>query len=162
MVSDKDKYPKLIKLLGKEMDGRRILIFAETKRGCDDVSPLYLPQSKVWVRCRNFGLATPCRDQAHRSKAAIMASRAKCKLMRALGRVSMHIPTLGCTFVHIVLYSKRFGTLTEVCMCLCQSDGSTSQQKCVFASAEMTAAPPQQECALFSFAWKAASWAASA
>uniref|UniRef100_A0A7S3QTV7 RNA helicase n=1 Tax=Dunaliella tertiolecta TaxID=3047 RepID=A0A7S3QTV7_DUNTE len=38
MVSDKDKYPKLIKLLGKEMDGRRILIFAETKRGCDDLT----------------------------------------------------------------------------------------------------------------------------
>ena len=38
LVADQEKYPKLIRLMGKEMDGRRILIFAETKRGCDDVS----------------------------------------------------------------------------------------------------------------------------
>ncbi len=38
LIPDKDKYPKLIRLLGKEMDGRLILIFVETKRGCDDVS----------------------------------------------------------------------------------------------------------------------------
>lgn len=33
-----DKYPKLIRILEKEMDGRRILIFCETKRGCDTVT----------------------------------------------------------------------------------------------------------------------------
>ena len=33
-----DKYPLLLKLLEREMDGRRILIFCETKRGCDTVT----------------------------------------------------------------------------------------------------------------------------
>ncbi len=31
------KYPRLRKLLDGEMDGRRILVFLETKRGCDEV-----------------------------------------------------------------------------------------------------------------------------
>ena len=33
-----DKYPLLLKLLEREMDGSRILIFCETKRGCDTVT----------------------------------------------------------------------------------------------------------------------------
>ena len=37
VMAESDKYPALMKLLAKEMDGRRILIFCETKRGCDDV-----------------------------------------------------------------------------------------------------------------------------
>lgn len=36
-VSDNEKYHKLQKLLEREMDGNRILIFCETKRGCDAV-----------------------------------------------------------------------------------------------------------------------------
>lgn len=36
--SEHEKYPKLIRILEKEMDGRRILIFCETKRGCDSVT----------------------------------------------------------------------------------------------------------------------------
>ncbi|PSC72623.1 DEAD-box ATP-dependent RNA helicase 20 [Micractinium conductrix] len=36
--SEHEKYPKLIRILEKEMDGRRILIFCETKRGCDNVT----------------------------------------------------------------------------------------------------------------------------
>lgn len=38
MVEGFAKYPRLRKLLDGEMDGRRILIFVETKRGCDEVS----------------------------------------------------------------------------------------------------------------------------
>eukprot|EP00803_Ostreobium_quekettii_P004023 evm.model.scf_590.3 EVM.evm.TU.scf_590.3 scf_590:19842-25944(-) len=37
-VSDHEKYQKLQKLLEREMDGNRILIFCETKRGCDAVT----------------------------------------------------------------------------------------------------------------------------
>jgi len=33
-----DKYPKLLDILKKEMDGRRILIFSETKKGCDNLT----------------------------------------------------------------------------------------------------------------------------
>lgn len=33
-----DKYPKLLDILKKEMDGRRILIFSETKKGCDHLT----------------------------------------------------------------------------------------------------------------------------
>ncbi len=33
-----EKYPRLLKLLEKEMDGRRILVFCETKKGCDAVT----------------------------------------------------------------------------------------------------------------------------
>eukprot|EP00208_Stichococcus_sp_RCC1054_P008135 CAMPEP_0206151732 /NCGR_PEP_ID=MMETSP1473-20131121/38970_1 /ASSEMBLY_ACC=CAM_ASM_001109 /TAXON_ID=1461547 /ORGANISM="Stichococcus sp, Strain RCC1054" /LENGTH=525 /DNA_ID=CAMNT_0053549279 /DNA_START=167 /DNA_END=1744 /DNA_ORIENTATION=+ len=32
------KYTQLIKLLGKEMDGSRLLVFCETKRGCDSIT----------------------------------------------------------------------------------------------------------------------------
>eukprot|EP00884_Botryococcus_braunii_P008998 jgi/Botrbrau1/1809/Bobra.146_1s0007.1 len=37
-VQENDKYRAMIKLLEQEMDGRRILIFCETKRGCDAVT----------------------------------------------------------------------------------------------------------------------------
>ncbi|EFJ43482.1 DEAD-box RNA helicase, ATP-dependent [Volvox carteri f. nagariensis] len=37
MVEGYAKYPRLRKLLDTEMDGRRILIFCETKRGCDEL-----------------------------------------------------------------------------------------------------------------------------
>jgi ATP-dependent RNA helicase DDX5/DBP2 len=37
-VQENDKYRSLTKLLEQEMDGRRILIFCETKRGCDAVT----------------------------------------------------------------------------------------------------------------------------
>ncbi|KAG9156542.1 hypothetical protein Leryth_006544 [Lithospermum erythrorhizon] len=38
IVTDVDKYNRLIKLLQEVMDGRRILIFVETKKGCDQVT----------------------------------------------------------------------------------------------------------------------------
>ncbi|GBG90510.1 hypothetical protein CBR_g50854 [Chara braunii] len=38
IVSEHEKYPKLVKLLEQIMDGGRILIFMETKRGCDQVT----------------------------------------------------------------------------------------------------------------------------
>lgn len=38
VVSEHEKYPKLIKLLEEIMDGSRLLIFMETKRGCDQVT----------------------------------------------------------------------------------------------------------------------------
>ncbi|KAJ6808567.1 putative DEAD-box ATP-dependent RNA helicase 30 [Iris pallida] len=38
VMSDAEKYPRLIKLLGELMDGSRILIFLETKKGCDQVT----------------------------------------------------------------------------------------------------------------------------
>ncbi|CAM6080231.1 unnamed protein product [Sphagnum tenellum] len=38
VVSEYEKYPKLIKLLEQIMDGSRLLIFMETKRGCDQVT----------------------------------------------------------------------------------------------------------------------------
>lgn len=37
IVEEMDKYRKCIRLLEKEMDGGKILIFCETKRGCDAV-----------------------------------------------------------------------------------------------------------------------------
>lgn len=37
-VQENDKYRSLVKLLEQEMDGRRILIFCETKRGCDAIT----------------------------------------------------------------------------------------------------------------------------
>lgn len=37
-AADHEKYSKLIQILEKEMDGRRILIFCHTKRGCDDIT----------------------------------------------------------------------------------------------------------------------------
>ena len=36
--SEHEKYPKLAAILAKEMDGRRILIFSETKRNCDELT----------------------------------------------------------------------------------------------------------------------------
>lgn len=36
-IQESDKYSSLIKLLEKEMDGSKILVFCETKRGCDGV-----------------------------------------------------------------------------------------------------------------------------
>ncbi|RZS11979.1 hypothetical protein BHM03_00043367 [Ensete ventricosum] len=38
VISEHEKYPRLIKLLGEVMDGSRILIFLETKKGCDQVT----------------------------------------------------------------------------------------------------------------------------
>ncbi|XP_077227569.1 DEAD-box ATP-dependent RNA helicase 20-like [Tasmannia lanceolata] len=38
VVSEHDKYLRLVKLLGEMMDGNRILIFMETKKGCDQVT----------------------------------------------------------------------------------------------------------------------------
>jgi hypothetical protein len=38
VVSEYEKYPKLIKLLEQIMDGSRLLIFMETKRGCHQVT----------------------------------------------------------------------------------------------------------------------------
>ncbi|KAJ7569342.1 hypothetical protein O6H91_01G073900 [Diphasiastrum complanatum] len=38
VVSEHEKYQKLIKLLEQIMDGNRILIFMETKRGCDQIT----------------------------------------------------------------------------------------------------------------------------
>ncbi|KAF6137066.1 hypothetical protein GIB67_030830 [Kingdonia uniflora] len=38
VVTDAEKYNRLIKLLIDQMDGSRILIFLETKRGCDQVT----------------------------------------------------------------------------------------------------------------------------
>ena len=37
-VSEAAKYESLVRLLEREMDGSRILIFCETKKGCDDVT----------------------------------------------------------------------------------------------------------------------------
>lgn len=33
-----EKYPELVKILTKEMDGHRIIIFTETKKGCDNIT----------------------------------------------------------------------------------------------------------------------------
>ncbi|KAL6002744.1 DEAD-box ATP-dependent RNA helicase 20 [Asimina triloba] len=38
VVQEHEKYPRLIKLLGEMMDGSRILVFLETKKGCDQVT----------------------------------------------------------------------------------------------------------------------------
>ncbi|XP_061364856.1 DEAD-box ATP-dependent RNA helicase 20-like [Gastrolobium bilobum] len=38
IVTDTEKYNRLIRLLKEEMDGSRILIFMETKKGCDQVT----------------------------------------------------------------------------------------------------------------------------
>ncbi|KAF9626264.1 hypothetical protein IFM89_031656 [Coptis chinensis] len=38
VVTDGEKYNRLIKLLNEQMDGSRILIFVETKKGCDHVT----------------------------------------------------------------------------------------------------------------------------
>nr|ALO18844.1 DEAD-box RNA helicase [Lilium davidii var. unicolor] len=38
VVSEHEKYPRLIKLLTELMDGSKILIFLETKKGCDQVT----------------------------------------------------------------------------------------------------------------------------
>ena len=37
-IAEADKYAALARLLEREMDGRRLLIFCETKRGCDAVT----------------------------------------------------------------------------------------------------------------------------
>ena len=37
-MSEDEKYIQLCRLLESEMDGSRLLIFCETKRGCDDVT----------------------------------------------------------------------------------------------------------------------------
>ena len=37
-IGEGDKYSMLVRLLEREMDGRRLLIFCETKRGCDSVT----------------------------------------------------------------------------------------------------------------------------
>ena len=37
-IGEADKYAMLTRLLEREMDGRRLLIFCETKRGCDSVT----------------------------------------------------------------------------------------------------------------------------
>lgn len=42
IVANHEKYPKLRALLEKEMDGSRILVFCETKRGCDEVRGSFL------------------------------------------------------------------------------------------------------------------------
>ncbi|KAI3985658.1 hypothetical protein MKX01_033941 [Papaver californicum] len=38
VVTDMEKYSRLMKLLQEQMDGSRILIFSETKKGCDQVT----------------------------------------------------------------------------------------------------------------------------
>lgn len=47
-----DKYRSLVKLLEREMDGSRILVFCETKRGCDAVSLRTQP-----------AICSPCQSQ---------------------------------------------------------------------------------------------------
>ena len=47
-LGEPEKYPRLLKLLEREMDGSKMLIFCETKRGCDAVclpSSLALPSA---------------------------------------------------------------------------------------------------------------------
>ncbi|KAJ4798450.1 ATP-dependent RNA helicase DBP2 [Rhynchospora pubera] len=38
VIPENEKYPRLIKLLAQVMDGSKILIFVETKKGCDQVT----------------------------------------------------------------------------------------------------------------------------
>ncbi|KAG1358956.1 DEAD-box ATP-dependent RNA helicase 30 [Cocos nucifera] len=38
VMSENEKYSRLVKLLGELMDGSRILVFLETKKGCDQVT----------------------------------------------------------------------------------------------------------------------------
>ena len=38
VIQDFEKFNKLLSVLEKEMDGQKILIFTETKRGCDDIT----------------------------------------------------------------------------------------------------------------------------
>ena len=37
-VAEADKFGRLVRLLEREMDGSRLLVFCETKRGCDAVT----------------------------------------------------------------------------------------------------------------------------
>ena len=37
-VAEGDKLARLVRLLEREMDGSRLLVFCETKRGCDAVT----------------------------------------------------------------------------------------------------------------------------
>lgn len=37
-IAEDEKYARLCRLLEQQMDGSRILVFCETKRGCDDVT----------------------------------------------------------------------------------------------------------------------------
>ena len=37
-VAEGDKFARLVRLLEREMDGSRLLVFCETKRGCDAVT----------------------------------------------------------------------------------------------------------------------------
>ena len=37
-IQEHEKFRRLLKLLEREMDGSRILVFCETKRGCDEVT----------------------------------------------------------------------------------------------------------------------------
>ena len=37
-VAEGDKFAQLVRLLEREMDGSRLLVFCETKRGCDAVT----------------------------------------------------------------------------------------------------------------------------
>lgn len=51
-IPEADKYRSLVKLLQREMDGTsKILIFCETKRGCDAVSSLSLLLLLYTIRC---------------------------------------------------------------------------------------------------------------
>ena len=52
-LQETDKYRSLVKLLEREMDGSRILVFCETKRGCDAVS--LCPQLAQCFPCQSKG-----------------------------------------------------------------------------------------------------------
>lgn len=52
-IADHEKYHKLTRLLEREMDGNKILIFCETKRGCDAVSALV---ARLARECQPLGL----------------------------------------------------------------------------------------------------------
>ena len=53
-LQENEKYSKLTKLLEKEMDGSKILVFCETKRGCDGVIMLN------YYYTQNVSVGRPC------------------------------------------------------------------------------------------------------
>ena len=88
-IGEADKYAMLTRLLEREMDGRRLLIFCETKRGCDSVTRQL--RTEGWPALSIHG------DKSQQERDWVLAVRGPllfwqyaCLMQRSLGRYHLH------------------------------------------------------------------------
>jgi superfamily II DNA/RNA helicase len=87
-LQEGDKYRSVVRLLEKEMDGSRILIFCETKRGCDAVTRQL--RTDGWPALSIHG------DKSQQERDWVLAVWTPFVCQRAVGRVCVCVCVCVC------------------------------------------------------------------